>query len=143
MEDISAILSECSYSTSRSSGPGGQNVNKTETKVELRLNILVSEVLSDQQKTILLHKLGSKLVDGSTILITSQETRSQLKNKNIANNKLIELIGQALVPDIPRIPTRPTKKSKEKRIETKKQSGMTKSMRGNLKNKISKSDIEE
>ena len=79
--------------------------------------------------------LSKKLADDQIIIITCQETRSQLKNKTIVVNKLNELIEKHLIPDIPRVATRPTKESKEKRLLEKKQSGSIKSMRGNLKNK--------
>lgn len=130
------LTSECIFATSRSSGPGGQNVNKTETKVELRFNIYDSQLLSADQKNVLIVKLAGKLVDNdTTILITSQESRSQLQNKLNAINKLHELITRMLMPEVPRKPTKPTKASKEKRIAEKKQTGDIKSMRGNLKNK--------
>ncbi|MBP6237330.1 MAG: aminoacyl-tRNA hydrolase [Saprospiraceae bacterium] len=133
---LTDLTSECIFSTSRSSGPGGQNVNKTETKVELRFNIYDSQLLLPDQKNVLVAKLAGKLVDNdTTILITSQESRSQLQNKLNAINKLHELIARMLMPEIPRKPTKPTKASKEKRIAEKKQIGDIKSMRGNLKNK--------
>jgi ribosome-associated protein len=135
-EKMTDLTSECIFATSRSSGPGGQNVNKTETKVELRFNISDSQLLSSDQKKVLIAKLAGKLVDNdTTILITSQESRSQLQNKLKAINKLHELISQMLTPEVPRKPTKPTKASKEKRIAEKKQTGDVKSMRGNLKNK--------
>ena len=129
------LSSEFEFATSRSSGPGGQNVNKTETKVEVRFNIQLSQLLSENQKALLLTKLSKKLVDGQTLIATCQETRSQLKNKIIVINKLNTLIEKQLVPKILRVPTKPTKESKEKRILEKKQSGSIKAMRGNLRNK--------
>ncbi len=133
---LTDLSSECIFATSRSSGPGGQNVNKTETKVELRFNIDDSQLLSSVQKNVLVAKLAGKLVDNdTTILITSQASRSQLQNKIKAINKLHELISRLLLPEAPRKPTKPTKASKEKRIAEKKQTGDIKSMRGNLKNK--------
>ncbi|CAG0907079.1 unnamed protein product, partial [Darwinula stevensoni] len=113
----------------RSSGPGGQHVNKTETKVELRFNISDSVLLTSAQKRMISKNLGNKLIENnSTILLTAQETRSQAKNKALAIKKLHDLINEALVQDEPRIATRPTKASKEKRISTKKTSGEIKSM---------------
>lgn len=129
------LSSEFEIATLRSSGPGGQHVNKTETKVEVRFNILLSQLLNESQKVILLKKLSKKLADDQILIITCQETRSQLKNKIIAVDKLNRLIEKHLVADIPRVPTKPTKESKEKRLVEKKQSGSIKAMRGNLKNK--------
>jgi ribosome-associated protein len=127
--------SEFELATLRSSGPGGQHVNKTETKVEIRFNIVLSKLLTDTEKTLLLHKLAKKLAEDQIIIVTCQQTRSQLKNKTIALDKLNHILNQHLAPVIPRVPTRPTKESKEKRLTEKKQSGSIKSMRGNLKNK--------
>lgn len=136
MEDKLDLSSECIFATSRSSGPGGQHVNKTETKVELRFNILDSVLLTSAQKKLIINNLGNKLIENnSTILLTAQETRSQAKNKTLVIKKLHDLINEALVQEEPRIPTRPTKASREKRISTKKTSGEIKAMRGNLKNR--------
>lgn len=134
--DIADLTSECLFATASSSGPGGQHVNKTETKVELRFNIFDSQLLTSGQKNILISKLGENLVEnGTTILIISQESRSQLQNKLKTISKLHTLIESTLKPEVPRKPTKPTKASKEKRIAEKKQTGDVKSMRGNLKNK--------
>jgi len=133
---IPDLTNECNFTTSRSSGPGGQHVNKTETKVELRFNIINSSLLNAYQKEIILKNLGSKLIDNaSTISIICQETRSQLKNKAICIKKLKALIEDSLTDETPRIPTKPPQSSTEKRITSKKISGELKTMRGNLKNK--------
>ena len=136
MDDKLDLSSECIFSTSRSSGPGGQHVNKTETKVELRFNIVDSALLTSSQKKLIINNLGNKLIENNTtILLTTQETRSQAKNKTLVIKKLHDMIYEALIQDEPRIPTKPTKASKEKRISTKKTSGELKAMRGNLKNR--------
>lgn len=136
MDDLLDLSQECIFSTSRSSGPGGQNVNKTETKVELRFNVLDSQLLSRLQKQLIISNLGNRLIEnGTTLLLTAQETRSQAQNKALVIKKLHDLIMEAMIVEEPRIPTRPTKASKEKRISTKKTSGEIKAMRGNLKNR--------
>ena len=136
MDALPDLTQECIFSTSRSSGPGGQNVNKTETKVELRFNVLTSQLLNSLQKRLIISNLRNRLIDNdTTILLTAQETRSQVKNKALVIKKLHDLINEAMVVEELRIPTRPTKASKEKRISTKKTSGDLKSMRGNLKNR--------
>ncbi|MBK9736496.1 MAG: aminoacyl-tRNA hydrolase [Saprospiraceae bacterium] len=135
-EEIQALISECAFTTSRSSGPGGQNVNKTETRVELRFNIQTSKLLSTVQKQKLLERLKYRLADNETSLIlTAQDTRSQLKNKVLVTKRFCDLIRETLKDEAPRIPTKPTRDSVEKRHAEKKESGIKKSLRGNLKNR--------
>jgi ribosome-associated protein len=111
---------ELVYFVSRSSGPGGQHVNKVSTKVELRFNIPESRVLSSDQKQILLQKLKNKITIDGNLIIVSQESRSQLKNKEKALAKFFLLIQKALKPTRKRIPTKPSPISKKKRLESKK-----------------------
>ena len=110
---------ELVFSASRSSGPGGQHVNKTSTKIELRFNIPNSVLFTDEEKEILLNKLKNKINSEGELIIVSQESRSQLKNKETALAKFYELIDKALALEKIRKPTKPTKASKEKRLETK------------------------
>jgi ribosome-associated protein len=114
------LREELVFTASRSSGPGGQHVNKVSTKVELRFNIPESKILSEEQKQILLVKLKHKLTSEGDLIILSQETRSQLKNREIALDKFNVLIQKALRPPRQRIKTKPTAGSKEKRVEQKK-----------------------
>jgi ribosome-associated protein len=135
--DRGQILTELVYNTSRSSGPGGQNVNKVETKVEVRWNIEISTAISMSEKTLILTKLQNKLSDeGTTIIISSQAARSQAKNKEKAAEKLLKLIEESLIQQAPRKATKPTAESIDKRIKAKKSDGDKKSMRGNLKNRL-------
>ena len=118
--NIPDITSEIQFLTSRSSGPGGQNVNKVNSKVEARLDILNSAVLSDEQKSIIQAKLANKISSEGILSVVSQKDRSQLVNKEDAVKKLNLLISKALTPIKRRKSTRPTKSSVEKRLTSKK-----------------------
>jgi ribosome-associated protein len=114
------LKSEFILQASRSSGPGGQNVNKVNSKIELRFNIQDSKVLTEEQKTILLAKLATRINLEGFLVVSSQRNRSQLDNKEDAITKTIMLIEKALRPVKPRKNTRPTKSSIEKRLTDKK-----------------------
>jgi len=107
---------EFEFFTSRSSGPGGQNVNKVNSKVELRFDIPNSLVLTVEQKEKLLTKLTSKLTVDGVLIIASQRDRSQLSNKEEAIIKFYKLVNAALKPVKRRKATRPTKSSVENRL---------------------------
>jgi ribosome-associated protein len=117
--NIPDLSPEFTFQTSRSSGPGGQNVNKVNSKVELRFNIQDSSLLTDSQKEILLSKLASKINLEGTLIIVSQRDRSQLVNKEDAIRKTYELIETALRPVKKRKSTKPTRSSIEKRLNEK------------------------
>jgi len=107
------------FSYSRSSGPGGQNVNKVNTKVELRFNVISSDCLSINEKELVLKKLLNKInMDGELILV-SQSERSQLRNRENVSEKFFLLLAKALTPPKKRKPTSPTKASREKRLDSK------------------------
>lgn len=119
--------SEFSWRFSRSSGPGGQHVNTTDSRAELMWNISGSAILTDEQRELLLKRLGRKLV-GGTITVTASEERSQLRNREIAMNKLAGIIRAGLVPESIRRASKPTRGSarrhrvaKELRSATKQQ----------------------
>jgi ribosome-associated protein len=114
---------------SRSSGPGGQHVNKVSTKVELRFNIPGSELLNEDQKDVLLNKLKNKITQTGDLIIVSQSTRSQMKNRESAIEKFITTLENALKPKKKRKPTRPTKASQKKRLEEKKKTSEKKDLR--------------
>jgi ribosome-associated protein len=107
------------FSSSRSSGPGGQNVNKVNTKIELRFNIPVSVLLSEEEKILLMEKLKNRIYSEGELIIVSQDDRSQLKNKENAISKFYQLLQHALTPQKKRKPTKPTLASRHRRLENK------------------------
>ena len=117
------LLSEITFTASRSGGPGGQNVNKVSSKITLRFSIVDSSILSEEQKQTLLHKLSGYLSKDGVLQIISQDNRSQLINKEQALVKLSEMCirDRAFAVRKKRKPTKPTKASKQKRITDKKQ----------------------
>jgi len=121
--------SEFVFSASRSGGPGGQNVNKVSTKVELRFNIHASALLDDTEKQVLFEKLPNKINLNGELIVVSQSERSQLKNKEKATDRFYQILNKALTPGKKRLPTSPTRASKEKRLEEKRIQAMIKESR--------------
>ncbi|MDG2227822.1 MAG: alternative ribosome rescue aminoacyl-tRNA hydrolase ArfB [Flavobacteriales bacterium] len=113
------IQFELTFKTSRSGGAGGQHVNKTETRVELFFNVRYSAALSMQQKIILQKKLRSKLTEDGELRIVVSDTRSQIRNKEIAIQRFLALIKKELIIPKKRKLTKPTKGSVQRRLESK------------------------
>ena len=108
------------FSASRSSGPGGQNVNKVSSKMELRFHILNSQLLSESEKEILTEKLANKINNEGFLVLTCQTSRSQLTNKEEVIEKFYALLTKALKPRKKRVPTKPGKGSIERKLKEKK-----------------------
>ena len=113
----------------RSSGPGGQNVNKLETAVQLRFDVRHSPSLPHEVRLRLERLAGSRLTKDGVLVITAQRHRTQERNRQDALDRLIELIRQAAVVPKRRRPTKPTSSSKKRRLESKKRRGTIKGLR--------------
>jgi len=120
---------ELLFNASRSSGPGGQNVDKVSTKVDLRFNIVNSVILTEEEKEILLIRLQKKINTDGFLVIVSQSERTQFKNKEKTIEKFYALISKSLTPVKKRKPTIPDSAAKEKRLEEKKMKAEKKSRR--------------
>ncbi|MBD2770225.1 aminoacyl-tRNA hydrolase [Hymenobacter sp. BT664] len=129
---VAAFLPEITFQTSRASGPGGQSVNKVESRVELRFPLRESQVLTDSQKVLILEKLGNRLTAEGLLLVTSQTDRSQVRNKEIALARFYELLQKSLRRPKPRKATKPSKAAVRKRLESKKIQGEKKASRRKL-----------
>ena len=118
--DIEALLAECRFEATRSSGSGGQNVNKVSTKVVLLFDVMESGVLSQEQKEIFLSELHTRISKHHIFRISSGRERTQLANRKLVTEKFAKLVVLAFKTEEERIATKPTKISKVKRLESKK-----------------------
>ena len=123
------FLPELTFQTSRASGPGGQNVNKVESRVELRWHLQNSQVLSDLQKQLLLEKLAARLTADGLLLVTAQDDRSQLRNRELALARFYELLQKSIRRPKPRRATRPSAGAVRERLEGKKRQSAKKANR--------------
>ena len=121
---------EISFTASRSSGPGGQHVNKASTRVTLRFDLANSPSLTPEQKKLLLEQLATRISKQGVLRVVSQKTRSQALNREIALERFVELLQQALELRPKRKVTKPRAAAKEKRLAHKKHRGYLKRERG-------------
>ncbi len=129
---ISIDESELMFDFVQASGPGGQNVNKVSTAVRLRFDVRNSPSLPDYVREKLEQVAGRRLSSDGVLLIAAQRFRSQLRNREDAIDRLVELVRAASVRQAIRRPTRPTLGSRKRRLEAKGQRSETKRMRGNI-----------
>jgi len=121
---------ELSLSFARAGGPGGQHVNTSSTKVELRFDVAGSPSLSDAQRSRALHRLGRRVTDDGVLVLTASEHRSQTRNREAVVGRFQTLLAEALAPPPPaRRPTRPSRAARARRVEAKRRRGETKALR--------------
>jgi len=129
-EDLGIPDEEVAFATSRSGGPGGQNVNKLETRVTLRFDVAGSPSLSDEQRQRLQERLATRITRAGILHITSQKHRTQGENRAAAVARFAEVVADALKEEKPRKPTRMPKAVKRHRLEEKRRRGERKRLRG-------------
>ncbi|ARP99954.1 alternative ribosome rescue aminoacyl-tRNA hydrolase ArfB [Pseudorhodoplanes sinuspersici] len=132
-DTISIDEEEIEESFVRSSGPGGQNVNKLSTAVQLRFDVRRSPSLPNDVAIRLMRLAGKRLTKDGVLVLIAQNNRTQERNRAEARERLIELIREAAVKPVPRRATKPTKASKTKRLEGKKLRSNVKDMRGKVR----------
>ncbi len=123
------LLPEFVFKTSRSGGAGGQHVNKVATKVQLQFDVKQSQLLSEEEKSLLLIKLENQLTEDGVLQVTSQEGRSQHDNKLVAMRKMYRILNKCFEVPKPRKPSKPTKSSLLKKKVQKQRTSEVKQLR--------------
>ncbi|MGV8945026.1 MAG: alternative ribosome rescue aminoacyl-tRNA hydrolase ArfB [Lutibacter sp.] len=123
------MIKELNFKAVRSGGAGGQHVNKVSSKIELTFDLQNSTALNDEEKELLLQKLKNKLTKENILILQSDESRSQHKNKEIVIDRFLKIIADGLKIQKPRKATKPSKSSIHKRLEKKKKQAFKKAFR--------------
>jgi ribosome-associated protein len=122
-------IDELEFRASRSSGPGGQGVNTTSSRIELRWDVAASRAPDDAQRELLLDRLAHRLTDDGVLILHGSEHRSQHRNREAVIARLRTIVGEAIVPPTPRRATRPTRASIRRRMDDKRARSRTKGLR--------------
>lgn len=133
MKNKNEIWLECNFKTARSGGAGGQHVNKVETKVIIVFSLENTKIFSEDEKTLIATKLKNKINKEGELIISAQTYKSQIKNKELAKEKLIYLLESALKTKKKRKPTKISRAAKEKRLKLKKAKGEHKQNRQKIR----------
>jgi ribosome-associated protein len=128
-QEVAIPLAELEFRTSRASGPGGQGVNTTDSRVELRFDLAASPSLPPEAKARALRRLGPRVDSRGVLRVVAQAQRSQLANRRAAVERFAELLAGALATPRARRPTRPTRAAASRRVETKRRRSATKRLR--------------
>ena len=118
-ESLSIPRDELDVRVSRSSGAGGQHVNKTSSRVEISWNVDSSRAVTEEQRARLREKLASRLTTDGSVRVVASDTRSQTRNRDLAAQRLAELVARSLIVPRKRKPTKPSKAAKEARLDAK------------------------
>lgn len=127
--DVTVPETELEFRAARSGGPGGQSVNTTSSKVELRWSVRDTVALTEAQRERVLRRLASRLTNDGVLVLEGSEHRSQHRNRAAVLARFRTLVGEALEPPRPRTRTRPTRASKERRLQAKREQSDTKRLR--------------
>jgi ribosome-associated protein len=128
-DQITIPDSEVTFTTARSSGPGGQHVNKVSSRVTLHFNVVLSQSFSADQKQRLLARLQTRINKEGVLRVVAQKYRSQAANRQAAVDRFVTLVQEALTPRQPRLQTRPPTVTKERRLQEKRQRSQLKQQR--------------